>query len=373
MADVKTAINNIQLHDDAPAALLPFGWYDNNWFNPVNPEDRDGNGQDADPGIACTVQKFNSDGTPNVNGTYWKDWDKDNPNLPCDKDDQLDAFDWNRDGMEDASDVATSNAWVQEQRHEYCSNYAADGTCVAGYWQQLPMSVLSTCTGCGIRMATDQLVKGGRSNSVWVMVILSDGVANLTDTSMTNPLPSPFGIPTSYPEGYCGGSINNPLWSDLCLKPTDWPRYCINPTLVPTPPATAVAPGDVCPPGSTPVGNPFPVSPPYNPEDYARDMADRAALMHGNIAETKGSDMSIYTIGLGPFAVKGEPLMRYIADIGDDGTRNSVEYNGNTHGECASYSSDYKECGQYYFTLDPGHLGTIFDSIASRIYTKITY
>jgi hypothetical protein len=372
MADVKTAINNIQLHDDAPAALLPSGWYNNNWLNPVNPEDRNGDGQDADASVPCTVQRFKPDGTPDqLSGTFWKDWDVTDPNKPCDKDGQLDAFDWNQDGMLDTDyDVAKSVAFVQDPRHEYCSNYAADGTCVSGYLQQLPMSILSTCTGCGIRMATDQLVRGGRSNAVWVMVILSDGVANLTDTSLTYPQPNPFGIPTSYPNGYCGGSINNHLWTDLCLKPTDWPRYCINPTLIPTPPATAVAPRDVCPPGSTPVAFPTPISisPPYNPEDYARDMADRAALLHGNIAETRGSDMSIYTIGLGSFASKGESLMRYIADIGDDGTRNNSDNDSTCH-----TSADFKECGQYYFTADVNKLGTIFDSIASRIYTKITY
>ncbi len=356
-------------------------------FNPVNPEDRDGDGQDADPGAPCTVTPLLANGAYDAsnpaNPAQWLDEDKanfvarqSNPNLafvPCDRDDRLDAFDWNQNGMEDASDVAASNAWILQQRHEYCSNYNEDGTCAVA-WQTLPMSILSTCTGCGIRMATNELVNYGRSNSVWVMVLLSDGVANLTDTPETYPLPSPFGIPTSYPGGYCGGSINNPLWSNLCLESSTAPRYCINPIPIPIPPATAVAPGDVCPPGSTPVPiNATPVSPPYNPEDYARDMADRAALLHGNVAETLGSDMSIYTIGLGPFAVDGEALMRYIADVGDDGTRNSVEYTGNTHGECASYSNDYKECGQYYFTLSADKLGTIFDSIASRIYTKITY
>jgi hypothetical protein len=384
-AGALNAINNIQLHDDAPALLLNSNWYSNNLLNPSDPEDRDGDGMDADT-PPCNVTPVDIDGNYDPNPAhladpqYWLDQDKDNylqrlsnpsiPFVPCDRGDRLDAFDWNQDGMEDASDVAASNAWIGLQPHEYCSNYAEDGTCVPGYWQTLPMSILSTCTGCGIRMATNELVIGGRSNSVWVMVLLSDGVANLTDTPTTFPLPNPFGIPTSYPDGYCGGSIDNPLWSDLCLKPSSWPRYCINPTLIPTPPATAVAPGDVCPPGSTTVGNPPSVSPPYNPADYARDMADRAALLHGSIAETKGSDMSIYTIGLGPFAVDGEALLRYIADIGDDGTRDSV-YSGSQG--CASYSTDYKECGQYYFTRDANKLGTIFDSIASRIYTKITY
>jgi hypothetical protein len=112
----------------------------------------------------------------------------------------------------------------------------------------------------------------------------------------------------------------------------------------------------------------LPVSPPYTPEDYARDMTDRAALLKsGNAKEALGSDMAIYTIGLGTAASGGEALMRYMADVGDDGLRN------NSTVPCAVNTAAYKECGQYYFTLDANKLGPIFDSIASRIYTKITY
>jgi len=384
-AGALTAINDIQLHDDAPALLLNSNWYANNLLNPSDPEDRDGDGVDADT-PPCNVTPVDIDGNYDPNPAhladpqYWMDEDKDNyvqrltdpsiPFVPCDRDDRLDAFDWNQDGKEDASDVAASNTWIGLKRHQFCSGYIENENCIDGNWYPLPMSILSTCTGCGIRMATDQLVKGGRSNSVWVMVILSDGVANLTDTYTTYPQPNPFGIPTSYPDGYCGGSIDNPLWSELCLKPVLAPtqRFCINPIPTPVNGATAVAPAYVCPPGSTIVGSPPSVSPPYNPEDYARDMADRAALLHTSNGEPKGSDMSIYTIGLGPFAVKGEPLMRYIADIGDDGTRN----NSDPDSQCNTLSG-FKECGQYYFTEDATKLGTIFDSIASRIYTKITY
>ncbi len=45
---------------------------------------------------------------------------------------------------------------------------------------------LSTCSGCGVRQGANQLKGGGRFGSVWVMVFLSDGAANLSDTHATN-------------------------------------------------------------------------------------------------------------------------------------------------------------------------------------------
>ncbi len=76
------------------------------------------------------------------------------------------------------TDVCLTEKWMDNHKW-YNDSTGADDT--------LPMSILSTCTGCGIRVATANLVGGGRSNAVWVMVVLSDGVANLTDTPQTFP------------------------------------------------------------------------------------------------------------------------------------------------------------------------------------------
>jgi hypothetical protein len=380
MDNVRAAIGAIPLHDDAPAAKLFSPWFNGGnagRYNPVNPEDRDGVGTDANPDVdnavstVCTPATVDRLNVPLPVG-YWIDWDwkgtiptaNYSSGIPCDKPDQNDAFDWGpgatgvQDGMIDASDVAKTNAWINDPAHMYCKTVAADGTCAVSV--TLPMSILSTCTGCGIRVATANLVGSGRSNAVWVMVMLSDGVANLSDTPITFPEADGVGIPASYKNGFCGGSINGALWNSACVKQDSPARWCVNPAVFP------VLPGENCPPGSSYV-NVLPVSPPYSPEDYARDMTDRAALLHSpNLKESLGSDMAIYTIGLGTAAAGGEALMRYMADVGDDGVRNNSSI-------CTINTASYKECGQYYFTLDANKLGPIFDSIASRIYTKITY
>jgi hypothetical protein len=384
---VNQAIDAIPLHDDAPSKKLFYLWKKPGLVNPVNPEDRDNNGADLDPASfpTCVPSIKDKNGVLLPAGK-WLDWDfnpalgndfydltKSSPTatdglsgVPCDKPDQKDAFDWTNpsDGMIDASDVAASEAWIAEPRHEYCHTNAGGGSSC----DPLPMSILSTCTGCGIRVATANLVESGRSNAVWVMVVLSDGMANLTDTPTTFPEVGGVGISASYPNGYCGGQLGiiNSLWiSPVCVK-TDPQRFCINPFAAPA------LPGGNCPPGSGYIST-SPVSPPYSPDDYARDMVDRAGLLHStNPNEPLGSDMAIYSIGLGDTVVVnggvGAALLRYMALVGTAGER--------THDPCAPLGlalPPKQSCGQYYFAQTADELGPIFDSIASRIYTKITY
>jgi hypothetical protein len=342
MTTVNNAIDGIPLHDDAPGRKLFTSWYNDGipgLYNPVNPEDRNGDGLDADNSVACNWAGLGT-------GDRW------NAGAPCDDPTKLDAFDWNQNNTLDASDVTASNNWIAEARHN-----------PLGLSPAPPMSVISTCTGCGIRVGTSNLVNNGRSNAVWVMVVLSDGVANLTDTPQTFPVSGNAGIPSAYPNGFCGGSINNALWNNACIK-QDTTRYCINPTPIGATPA--VPAGGNCPP--TPmavfVGS-SPVSPPYTPEDYARDMVDRAALMRStNSNERSGNDMAIYSIGFGNAAIAGEPLLRYMAAVGDDGQREPDP--------CVSTPSQ-TSCGQYYFAANSQQLLPIFEDIASRIYTKISY
>jgi hypothetical protein len=375
---VDNAIDAIPLHDDAPSARLFFNWNHPGVFNPVNPEDRDNNGNDVDLPDNCTPATKDKDGNDLVdkNGVlrpagYWVDWDftaslgstflgpTGNTGVPCDDPTKLDAFDWNDDHLIDSYDVSQSDLWVHEQRHEYC-HPNPDGSCT---WQPLPMSILSTCTGCGIRVAAANLVDSGRSNAVWVMVVLSDGMANLTDTPQTFPQVGDVGISSTYPNGYCGGKLGNfPLWTNQCQKNVPQ-RYCINPFAAP------IVAGANCPPGSAYIGA-SPVSPPYSPDDYARDMVDRAALLKSTNPEALGSDMAIYSIGLGDSVGDiGASLLRYMALVGTNGDR--------SNDQCVDAFGvalpAKQSCGQYYFAQSANDLGPIFDSIASRIYTKITY
>jgi len=303
----------VRLHDDAPAALLPWtgespapgGGYRR--FNPIYPEDRDGDGLDADPQAPCTDLNFDL-------------WD-DNTGDPCDRDDILDTYDWNRDGFHNEADhaIAPSN------RERY--------------------SLLSTCTGCGIRMGTNVLKANGRPASVWVMVFLSDGVANLSDTHATY-----SAIPSRFRYGFCGDNPATSFWSSYCIdRNTGFSagRYCLDQNAA------------QCPPGSTHTTD----SGPYSVEDYAYDMIDAAALLKStNPQEPLGEDIIIYSIGLGA-ASAGEPLLRYMANVGDDGDR--------ANDPCAG-KPPLQSCGNYYYAPDTPYLNQIFENIATRIFTKIS-
>jgi Flp pilus assembly protein TadG len=340
--------NNVALHDDPPVNKLFASWYNggtNGRFNPVNPEDRDNNGADADPknspladSTVCTIT------TPL--GDRWDD----TKNIPCDDPNYLDAFDWDQNGQFDFVSPCAAGP-----------NPPGDN-CKSAYWiaNKGPMSLVSTCSGCGMREATTNLVNSGRSNAVWVIVFLSDGLANMSDTPTTFPYNSGThtGIPPNFPNGFCGGKIDVTgtgaglnYWKTNCV---DWDvstRYCIN-----NDPAT-------CPPGAVPVVS-APYSPPYSVEDYARDMTDRAALtVSTNPQEIRGNDIAIYSVGFGDIAALGEPLLRYMAAVGDDGDRNTDP--------CVGIAAKHS-CGQYYFAQTASDLLPVFQDIASRIYTKIS-
>ncbi len=95
----------------------------------------------------------------------------------------------------------------------------------------------------------------------------------------------------------------------------------------------------------------------YDADDYARDMAGFVAV---------GQQALIYTIGFGdalghcatppcdPMADRGEQLLSYAADIGDDGKINSVGLNTD-----------------YFWTHDASTLTAIFDEISGRIATRL--
>jgi Flp pilus assembly protein TadG len=368
LAGAISVLNNpsgVPLHIDPDLGLLPSKWTSSKGqFNPINPEDRNNDGLDNDASITCQIT--NPLKTPDPAD---KDrWDYGTGrNIPCDN---LfnDTLDWQWNG------TITDNGGV-------CNAGSTDDDCLSRKWMTdhnpplnpalsppLPISFVSTCTGCGIRVATDMLTKEGRTNAVWVMVFLSDGVVNMSDTAQTFPYnaTTKMGVPTTFPNGYCGGQVvvniaagvtpNPPnYWLDYCRDNTGQ-RRCIN-----TDPLT-------CPPGSTPVS----ASPPYSVMDYAKDMTDVAVLRKStNNKEKLGNDIAIYTImftSRSDMAAQGAPLLRYMADVGDDGDRD-------TH-PCKdldpSNTDPTHPCGQYYYAGDSDALARVFLDIASRIYSKIS-
>ena len=335
-------IESIRLHDDAPYAHIWYNWrhvpsdYDIAVVNPVNPEDRDGNGVDADPGKPCTLDADRWDDTQNPNG-----WG----GVPCDDDNLLDAYDWNDNDVFDQSDHDSSFELT-------VANNPGNG-------QSASMSFLSTCTGCGIRVAGNLLKQDGRPNAVWVIIFLSDGMVNLSDTpggSAQGDTPDTGGgVSTYYRNGFCSGSLNvnwwqNALCTDLNRMSTE-PRYCMD-----TSSAT-------CPPGTTYTTDGT-INLPFNVLNYAMDKIDEVALTTStNFQENLGNDIAIYVVLLGSTNEVAENLLRYMAAVGDDGDRDTDP--------CASTAPGL-DCGQYYFAPSGNALLPIFEDIATRIYTRIT-
>jgi hypothetical protein len=333
--------SDIRLHDDLDAVKVqwtsesPLGGY--RTFNPIYPEDRDGDGKDADPNATCT----------DANGDLWDDTSGD----PCDSDTIADTIDWNKDGVFDAGGAP---GW-----------YHSD---------QIPASfettsILSTCSGCGIRVATETLQGSGRPGAVWVIVFLTDGLTNLSDRHATNP-----NVLSDFIYGFCGPTKDVPLstnfWPSYCIDNAS-ERYCIDDD------------PDQCPSKQGPLTFPniivdaTTMSGPYSVEDYAFDMADRAGLTTGlvdtspstpgynaNRREPSGEDIVIFSVGLDAARdARAARLLHYIANIGDDGSRENDPCDG--LGPTVS-------CGNYYYAPTGAYLSRIFENIAGRIFTKIS-
>ncbi len=262
----------------------------------------------------------------------------------------------------------------------------------------------NTNLGGGIETANHVLAGGAEGRwknpaAVWVMVLLTDGGANATTV-----YPS---VASNYPDGFCPLSTilsfvdtrNYPPRSNdtdpgtaspLCRDVSAYTRHVLDEDDVP---------------------NGIEL---YDADDYARDKADDAGL-----ADT-GNFIAMFTIGLGTELIDGQPplgqapnhpwhgeaLLRYIADVGDNGirdgsgdpehivhadgtvdTHNNVnpasisECENTPHGDIVEYnkrangqSNNWKDpsCGNYFFAPDPNNLEPIFAEIASRMFTRVT-
>ncbi len=130
-------------------------------------------------------------------------------------------------------------------------------------------------------------------------------------------------------------------------------------------------------------------TPPYDTEDYARDMTDRVGLVYplypGDSNEPKaGDEVAIYAIGLGKAAkppdYDGEQLLRYMANIGDDNFRNPIPDDPTDDyppdpcdpGVYPVVAAPQHSCGQYYYAPSGAYLTQIFEKIAGSIFTRIS-
>ncbi|MFQ5943578.1 MAG: TadE/TadG family type IV pilus assembly protein [Anaerolineales bacterium] len=226
-----------------------------------------------------------------------------------------------------------------------------------------PRGCGSTNTGDGMRIAAgmycrDDVAYGGNGNgncdrtemreeAVWVSLVLSDGVVN------------------------AAADVVPPT------VPTDW--WCPNATWAPP---TGTGP-PYCQDGDPSTRHPNTDLTNYDADDYARDWADFLGCPsppNATCLPTTGVDggqgVVIFTIGLGedvtnytegaPDVDQGEKLLRYIAAVGDDGDPST---------DPCSSAAIGADCGNYYFVLDPsgGQLLSVFEAIASRIFTRITH
>jgi len=253
----------------------------------------------------------------------------------------------------------------------------------------------STCTGCGMRVAGDILKAQGRVDSVWIIVFLSDGTTNVSDLPPAahgaspetyNTDPNYNEVPAGYTDGFCGGAIGARLWTN---EPSTSYSWCTD-----SDPSTRHCGPFHAASGECPAGAAWnTASPPYDAEDYARDMTDRVALVYPlfkdvpeagdpvGVSERKaGDEIAIYAIGLGQAAkppdYDGEVLLRYMANIGDDNLRNPVPDDLTDIYEqdpCdPAIAPPQTSCGQYYYAPSGAFLTQIFEKVAGSIFTRIT-
>mgnify|MGYP000266679341 CR=1 FL=1 len=222
----------------------------------------------------------------------------------------------------------------------------------------------STNIGGGLREAISELVNNGSTDAaVWVIVLLSDGAANSTDQM----------------------ADSNGWWSCPSLAGQGGPNYR---NYLSTPPVpfcrdpesdgvvTRHCPSqEICDRGDPWYTNPGHVYNEwlYDADDYARDIAD--------LASSQG--IAIYSIGFGPYVKSesrgrpdaGERLLRYIADVGDDGDLKTAPCGSDYYWDDVVVDpvpAPGEDCGNYYYTEDASGLQNVFEDIASRIFSRLT-
>lgn len=301
--------------------------------------------------------------------------------------------------------------------NNYCASYR-DGS-VYSDWQEwldgtLPEEPLrpfsyeaiapcgNTNIGGGILAANNALTDPVdiRREAVWVMIVLSDGAANVT-----NQLGDPGSDKAYGYYGYC------PWWTFCQLGNPTYPYgECTenNPSQLESPVPQKPICNDNDPitrhfcldwkNGEPELGNvECGVLGHYDADDYARDMADFAGLIEVDpISGKQGNFIAMFAIGFGQEIVEeptAGPLMHYIADAGDNGfidnnlqqdlreDRNpipSYPIGGpypDDYGDpddCEDVTDATKQCGQYWFASDLATLNDVFEEIAGRLFTRLS-
>lgn len=222
-----------------------------------------------------------------------------------------------------------------------------------------PTGCLSTNSGDGLKKAGQILSGNGRKEAVWVVIFLSDGIAN-TANSMDTALLTIPPQKSTLDQWYCPYST----------------RYAEGVNEI----------GPYCSDGLASTRHSSSDLENYDAEDYARDMADWLGCPD---PETDGQDYCggldglgtvIFSVGLGDRVLDahsgkvgvytqpidrdlGEQLLRYIANVGYDANPHTDECDGVPEGT---------SCGNYYFAREGADVAAIFEQIGDRIFTRIT-
>lgn len=229
-----------------------------------------------------------------------------------------------------------------------CRNYNEEGdflglycySCIdSGDLSALP----STNIGGGLLKGGQMFAYQTREDSLWVVILLTDGMANATDIDASDDITN-F---ATYPLGACPNDWTFPL----CQDENVLTRHTSS-------------------------------SPQYDADDYARDMADFVGCYpQGQAAacgSVQGQGAVIFTIGLGNGVIDtsnevnglpyGVSLLRYIAAVGYDGDPATDPCAG-----LYDNLDEWKEwCGNYYFSPQGNQLLSVFEDIASRIFTRLS-
>ncbi len=302
--------------------------------------------------------------------------------LTTDKQAVLDAISQGQGNPGDSLNVYIRPAAVDQAGGEACER----PTHVGGWWGEVDGTMesgygyrwASTNIGGGLRSAIGELVENGSTDAaIWVVVLLSDGAANATDRAAdgnnwwTCPSPSNYqDPPTNAPEERdrsVGPFCRDPEATDpdpTNPDPTTVTRHC---------PSVSVCSDSnrtwYTNQGETDTDR---VMWFYDADDYARDIADLAS----------SEQIAIYTIGFGPQVIgsssgradAGERLLRYVADVGDDGDLETAPCGSDFYWDDVVVDAPPmgEDCGNYYHAQTAADLTNVFEDIVSRIFSRIT-
>jgi hypothetical protein len=215
----------------------------------------------------------------------------------------------------------------------------------------------TTNIGGSLLRAGNMFPQQQRDDALWVVVILTDGVANATDRMASDNI-NRF---ETYPVGSCPFAEEGDFFP-ICQDKNVSTRHLDTDRL-------------------------------YDADDYARDMADFVGCLGRNPApacRVTGQGALLFSIGLGEGVIDtgcrpgrpercevgpdgipntndarayGGDLLRYLAAVGDDG-------NPETNELCVGVPYN-RSCGNYYFAPQGRDLDKVFEDIASRIFTRL--